>query len=699
MTNDEMIHNNHKSKWAVLLDACGDVLRTKAQDGETIRDQVDARTYTINEAAKRLGLRAQTIEHGISKGVIVTLTDPDGRTLIPAKDVESAYHDAAVYETIAEYERLKINDLVTASGLPHHVVRQRLQKAQVSETKPRWGQIRGHWNLPDTLREFHKLLQTRKQDRRASRRATRDKRRESRREEQKQRNELRQRLVEAFPTWQHADRFEQQILLHVGTPNSGKTHDALNALVDAEEGWYLAPLRLLAFEVFDRLNARGVPCNLLTGEEFIPIPGATITSATIEMFNPQQSGECVIIDEAQMLADSDRGWAWTRAMMESRAPEMHIIGPPTAEKLIKDMAEAAGLALGTIYHERLTPIRLAEKPWSLNNLPKHTILVAFSRRMVLHLKNELEEKNRSVSVVYGSLPPEVRRKQADRFANGETDICIATDAVGMGLNLPADCVCFYELEKFDGRNIRALRPEEVQQIGGRAGRYGLSRDGIIGATTKRDLKLLHKLYHQPATVLTHARVAPTVEDLAMIPGRLADQLVVWSELQSIPASMRRVIKTADMAERIELARMLTDEEVEHLGLGAAITLVNAPTRRSSRGYWRECATAILKDYAMPLPPMPPVEIVDGVDLEYAETCISCADIYLWLSRRREFTLYGVDEDEVRSLRKSWSMDIDAALVKKIDTGRRCPECNRPLSLRHKHRLCDACFFEGESIWE
>src|SRR5690606_32826223 len=131
------------------------------------------------------------------------------------------------------------------------------------------------------------------------------------------------------------------------------------------------------------------------------------------------------------------------------------------------------------------------------DLPPRTILVAFSRQMVLQLKGELERAKRRVSVVYGNLPPEVRRKQADRFANGETEICIATDAVGMGLNLPADYVCFFELEKFDGKQVRYLTPSEVQQIGGRAGRFGLSKAGEIGATNKQDLKLVHQLYYTP----------------------------------------------------------------------------------------------------------------------------------------------------------------------------------------------------------
>jgi ATP-dependent RNA helicase SUPV3L1/SUV3 len=465
----------------------------------------------------------------------------------------------------------------------------------------------------------------------------------------------------------------------------------LNTLIDAGSGWYLAPLRLLAFEVFDKLNQRDVPCTLLTGEEHIPVPDASITAATIEMFNPTHGGRCVIIDEAQMLADADRGWAWTRALMEAQAPEIHVIGPPTAQGLIQQLANAAAIPVEVIDHRRLAPIRVADSHWPLNQLPAHTILVAFSRRMVLHLKTELERKKRRVSVVYGSLPPEVRRKQADRFADGKTEICVATDAVGMGLNLPADYVCFFEVEKFDGQNVRLLTPSEVQQIGGRAGRYGYSTSGEIGATNRHNLRLISRLYHAESPVLTHARVAPSVQDLEIIPGNLAEKLVQWASLQSIPAPLRSVIQTADLSERIELARLLTEEEEEKLGLPVAVQLTNAPTRQHSRAYWYSCAQAILADRYLPLPPRPPKKVNDSDDLETMEICISCADIYLWLSNRREFRVFGSDTQKVAMDRKDWSLRVDAALLRQIDTARRCAACERPLSLDYRFKLCEQCY--------
>jgi hypothetical protein len=502
---------------------------------------------------------------------------------------------------------------------------------------------------------------------------------------------LRARLLAAFPAWQHEGRVDQQVTLHVGPTNSGKTYHALEALAAAGSGWYLAPLRLLAHEIFDRLNRKGVRCNLLTGEEYIPVPDATITAATIEMFNPNRSGQLVVIDEAHMLADPDRGWAWTRALMEAQAPELRVISPPFAANLIERLAAAGGMRFSVVEHKRLTPLAVANQRWSIAAMPARTILVAFSRRTVLRLKTELENYGRTVSVIYGNLPPEVRRRQADRFALGETEICVATDAVGMGLNLPADNVCFYEIEKYDGRTTRMLNPSEMQQIGGRAGRYGLSETGQIGATIKQSLSHLSKLFRATPPPLTHARIAPVVEDLELIPGSLAQRFARWRELQSIPDDLRNVLKPADIDERMALAAMLSDADVDKLGLAAAVQLVNAPTRESTRTYWLDCTRSILRRRQMPFPPEAPMLIQTAPDLEAAENAITCADIYLWLASRHEFSEFGADEAWVRSLRAEWSLNIDAALLNQLDTAARCISCRKHLPLGHRYPICEECY--------
>lgn len=685
--------------WQPALEQSGDVARPNAREAKTLKAQVQARTYTVNSAAKRLNLRPDTIEAAVRQKRMFSFTDPEGVLRIPAYEIEAVAGDAALHELIAGLETVKARDVALVAGIPQNTMRQRFKREGISSTDATWEQVRGKWKLPRSYVDFRRLLKEKFEELREQRAAERAEERRLHEAERQRREELRQRLVAAFPTWQHEGRQDQRIYLHIGPPNSGKTHDALNALTSAGTGWYLAPLRLLAFEIFDRLNQRGVRCNLLTGEEYIPVEGATITAATVEMFNPNRSGECVIVDEAQMLADPDRGWAWTRALMEAQAPRIHVIGPLTARALIERMAAAAAIPLTIIKHERLASIQVAEHNWTLKDLQPRTILVAFSRQTVLALKTELERARRSVSVIYGNLPPEVRRKQADRFADGRTEICVATDAVGMGLNLPADYVCFYEVKKFDGKQTRVLTPGEVQQIGGRAGRYGLSKGGEVGATTMKDLRVVRNMFFAAPTPLSHARVAPTVADLELIPGSLADRLAEWASLKSIPESLRGAIEIADMTERIELASMLTEQEVDLLGLAAALQLVNAPTRQSSRSYWYSCARAILAGKPLPLPPVTRAEVTDSDDLERLETYISYADIYLWLSHRKEFAGVGVDAGEVRQLRLDWSNAIDRALLRRIDTSKRCVRCRKPLPRNHRYAICDDCYREqylGES---
>ena len=682
--------------WQEAMQAAGDVIRPGAKDKENPGwpEKLNVRTYTLNAARKRLNVGRYAMDQAVATALLPIFADPTGETRISAAIVETILADDARYEQIVANESVEPRELAEVLDMSYSAIRRRLDQAGV-RGQPRWNQVRGQWGLPESLQAFYKVLHERRtQEKEEKKKRVQERRvreRDQRESERERRENLRQRLMDSFPTWQDEHRVNQNMVLHVGPPNSGKTHEALNRLAEAGSGWYLAPLRLLAFEIFDRLNQRGVLCNLLTGEEYIPIPGATITAATIEMFSPHASGDVVIVDEAQMLSDPDRGWAWTRAMMEAQAPEIHVIGPITIRNLVEQMATSGEIPLEIVEHERLAPIKVAESPWMLEKLPNRTILVAFSRRMVLELKTKLERAKRKVSVVYGSLPPEVRRKQAERFAHGETEICIATDAVGMGLNLPADYVCFYEIEKYDGRANRRLMPSEVQQIGGRAGRFGISSAGEIGSTNRHNLEVIRTQYYTPSEDLTHARVAPTVDDLEMIPGSLADRLKEWGQLQSIPMVLRNLVSTADLTERIELAARLTDDEVEKLGLEKAVRLINAPARKSSRDYWYACAQAILHEKQMPLPPEPVSIVRDSEELDFIENCISCADIYLWLSQRKEFTLYGTAALYVRDERMSWSVRIDEALLRRLNMTRRCRECRKELPAGYPYHLCESCY--------
>ncbi len=189
-----------------------------------------------------------------------------------------------------------------------------------------------------------------------------------------------------------------------------------------------------------------------------------------------------------------------------------------------------------------------------------------------------------------------------------------------------------------------------------------------------------------------------MEDLALIPGSLAHRFAQWSELQSIPDSLRNVIRPADIDERIALARLLSDQEVNQLGLESAVKIVNAPTKEISRDYWRSCTLAILASQPMPEPPEAPYMIENDHQLDETERSIACADIYLWLSRRQDFGAFAPDEERVREVRTEWSMSIDAALLRRLDTLARCVNCRKPLPLGYRYSLCEDCYNQRTNYW-
>ncbi|MBF0342466.1 MAG: hypothetical protein HQL95_16095, partial [Magnetococcales bacterium] len=149
------------------------------------------------------------------------------------------------------------------------------------------------------------------------------------------------RIHEFHALFPARDRF-RQVTLYLGPTNSGKTYQALQRLIAAENGIYLAPLRLLALEVAETLNQWGIPCNMVTGEERVMVPGARHTACTIEMLPLGNAYEACVIDEAQMLGDADRGWAWTQAILGARAEQLLIVGAPEAQPAVEKLLKLTG---------------------------------------------------------------------------------------------------------------------------------------------------------------------------------------------------------------------------------------------------------------------------------------------------------------------------------------------------------------------
>ncbi|WP_264798810.1 DEAD/DEAH box helicase, partial [Acetobacter peroxydans] len=276
-----------------------------------------------------------------------------------------------------------------------------------------------------------------------------------------------------------ARALQRRITLVTGPTNSGKSYTALNALAQAESGLALAPLRLLAHEFREALASRGVEASLSTGEERLIVPGSRHLAATVEMCPFYSPVDVAVIDEAQMLFDTDRGAAWTAAIMGAPARHLYVLGAPDCIPMVRRIAELCGDPLDEISLERKSPLRAASQPVRLADLGAGDALIAFSRREVLDLRAALMQHGKRVAVVYGALSPEVRRAEAQRFNSGQADILVATDAIGMGLNLSIKRVVFASLKKYDGRQTRDLSVQEVKQIGGRAGRFGKHETGVV----------------------------------------------------------------------------------------------------------------------------------------------------------------------------------------------------------------------------
>ncbi|AKJ29169.1 helicase-related protein [Caldimonas brevitalea] len=472
---------------------------------------------------------------------------------------------------------------------------------------------------------------------------------------------------DSFPL---ARRLQRKVRLFVGPPNSGKTHAAFEHLATVESGAYLAPLRLLALEGRDRLVARGVPCSLRTGEENVPATGARVVSSTIEMVNTHDRIDMAVIDEAQMIFDPSRGWAWTQAIVGVPAREVLIICSAFAVPAIENLLGLCGERCEVQRFERKQHVEWLPSPVPLKSLKKGDAVVAFSRKEVLMLRDQIGGNGRAVSVIYGALPPEVRRREAERFASGESHILVATDAIGMGLNLPIRRVLFSTLTKFDGWAERSLDVSEVHQIAGRAGRFGLHEEGYAGVLQEAEPEALRNLRDLLAKTPRAPRqfkapVAPSwwhVETIAVRLGRtrLREVLGVFMDQLKLDTAHFQV---AELEQMLELADQL-DRCATQLSLRERFVYAQAPvdTRTESQVQeflgWTQ-SHALRGHAGRPW-------FLDDVDehsrLDQMEQALRSCTLWLWLDQRFH-DVYGYLE-EVEDLRQRLNDGIERQLKAK-----------------------------------
>ncbi|MBF0624786.1 MAG: hypothetical protein HQL82_08265 [Magnetococcales bacterium] len=448
---------------------------------------------------------------------------------------------------------------------------------------------------------------------------------------------------------------KRHFTLYLGPTNSGKTYQALQRLAGAENGVYLAPLRLLAQEVAQTLNQWGIFCNLMTGEERIPVPGAQHTASTIEMLPLHQHYELAVIDEAQMLADPDRGWAWTQAILGVRATEVCVVGSPEVQPILTRLLELTGESLEVVTLERLTPLQLLNKPvGSFDELEPGTALVAFSRSDVLALKAMLErETGQRAAVVYGALPPEVRRQQARMFASGEAPFLAATDAIGMGLNLPIRTLLFTADRKFINRQEHLLTPLEVRQIAGRAGRFGQNEIGFVGSF-RIPMAHLRVAFHTRPAPVRRACLAPNLDHLLAIAEhqgqqhpRLAPLLTLFLQAVKPDPTLYRL---GDLDDQTLLAR-ITDRHAS-LDLATRFLLSAAPVPIRSTSVvdgFAIMVAAVARERPLSLTDiLPTTQGPRHRQLGLLETATRMVDLYCWLHYR--FPTIFPDIEEAIALR-------------------------------------------------
>lgn len=321
--------------------------------------------------------------------------------------------------------------------------------------------------------------------------------------------------------------FKRKFYLHLGETNTGKTYNAMKRLKEAAKGIYLSPLRILALENFEKLNNEGIKCNLATGEEEININGAFHICSTIEKLDISEEYEIAIIDEIQMIGNDQRGAAWTRAMLGLKSKEIHICGAVNTKELLIKIIEDCSDEYEIIEYKRDIPLVMQNISFSYRNIEEGDALVTFSKKKVLELAYHYSRLGIKVSLIYGDLPPEVRKKQYNQFINKESTILIATDAIGMGVNLPIKRIIFMDIKKFDGYEVRYLTSQEVKQIAGRAGRKGIYNVGYV-ASYGNTQDFVRESLDKSDFIIEAGVIGPSESILKIRSISLREKLALWS---------------------------------------------------------------------------------------------------------------------------------------------------------------------------
>ncbi len=493
------------------------------------------------------------------------------------------------------------------------------------------------------------------------------------------------KILEDIFRHEYSPSYRQGIkyVLHIGDTNTGKTHHALQKMKEAESGLYLAPLRLLALEVYDKLNAEGVLCSLKTGEEEKEVKGATHISATVEMFHEKEFYEVIVIDEAQMIADKDRGFSWYKAITKANANEVHIIGSKNIKMMMRDLLEDSSIEVNE--YKREIPLQVEPNPFQIKHTKKGDALVCFSRRRVLETASKLQNEGYTVSLIYGSMPPETRKKQMQQFIDGETKVIVSTDAIGMGLNLPIQRIVFLENDKFDGTRRRRLTSQEVKQIAGRAGRKGIYNIGMVAFTS--DIKIMKRLLQDKDEPVQTFAIAPTntvFERFQKYSRDLQTFFEIWEKFESPKGT-----KKSSLLEERSLYETIRDTEIEArlpmMDLYGFLHLPFSSNEPRLVKQWQNTMLAIVQGKELPEPIIGEKDTLEELELSYKAIGLHLLFLYR-LGQRTEATYW-------ERIREGISDEIHEFLKSSVKSyTKKCKNCGKPLPWDYSYGICGDCYY-------
>ncbi|WP_426174660.1 helicase-related protein [Massilia sp. TWR1-2-2] len=474
-------------------------------------------------------------------------------------------------------------------------------------------------------------------------------------------------LAEYPDSFDVARRMPRKFIALLGPTNSGKTHRAMEALMKAPSGVYLAPLRLLALENFERMQAarphgKELKVSLVTGEERRLAEGATHVASTVEMLDSRRRVDVAVIDEIQMLSDRDRGAAWTAAVCGAPASVVYLVGAPEARRAVEALAERLEVPLEVHVLKRMAP--LAMEPTAvrkLRNLRRGDAVICFSRREVLMWRDMITEMGLSVATVYGNLSPEVRRAQAERFRDGTADIVVGTDALAMGLNMPIARIVMTTAIKYNGYEEEEISAALARQIAGRAGRYGVHEEGFVAGYDDETHEVMRALLKEKLAPLSASgfAVAPSIENLHRI-------AAVTNET-SLVKLLKRFVHNIDVPDGFFYPR-ITEEQNERaiwldtLTLTVAekfmLSLVPISTKVPSlQGAWEHWAMSLAKKRICKLEPEG--GSLRWLNLQEVEDACRRYSAYAWLAYRQP--AYFPSVEVAQELSRAASERVDAIL--------------------------------------